>query len=105
MKFFIVLPKENVYTFFRRLGYRFEKQKRGQFVFSRIIGGASSYPRFHLYTRPKANDNEDLLELNLHLDQKRPIYKGARAHGGEYEGEKIQQEAKRIQQTSIQKNR
>ena len=36
------------------------------------------------------------MHINLHLDQKRPVYRGTSAHGGEYEGEVVEQEAARI---------
>jgi len=93
MKFLISAPKESLYTFLRRLGYRFERKVGNELVFSRIIGGGSGYPRFHLYIQPQEGDNA---LFSLHLDQKKPIYKGARAHGGEYEGEIVEKEAERI---------
>ena len=40
-------------------------------------------------------ENENLI-FNLHLDQKRPIYKGVTAHSGEYEGEVVEEEAERF---------
>jgi len=36
------------------------------------------------------------MQIHLHLDQKRPSYKGTNAHGGEYDGEAIREEAERI---------
>jgi len=52
------------------------------------------YPRFHLYLKI---ENGNLI-FDLHLDQKRPIYKGTTAHSGEYSGEIVGKEAKRIKQ-------
>lgn len=54
--------------------------------------GSLKYPRFHIYLK-EAGDN---LVFNLHLDQKRPVYKGTRAHSGEYEGEIVEKELQRI---------
>lgn len=100
MKFLVPAPKENIYTVLRRLGYRFERQtEERQLVFSRIIGGPSGYPRFHLYITLQAGGDA---VFHLHLDQKEPIYKGARAHGGEYEGETVEKEAGRIMQMTAQ---
>jgi hypothetical protein len=53
------------------------------------------YPRFHVYVN---NPVGEPIELNLHLDQKRPSYAGTHAHGGEYEGPVVEAEAQRIQE-------
>ena len=65
--------------------------------------GMGDYPRFHLYIKPsfaKASDgqgkNGQEFNFNLHLDQKKPSYKGSHAHSGEYEGELIEREVERI---------
>jgi hypothetical protein len=50
------------------------------------------YPRFHLY----AEQSGSAISFNLHLDQKKPSYKGTRAHGGEYDGPAVEKEIKRI---------
>lgn len=96
MKLLVPAPKENIYTLLRRLGYHFERASGEEFVFSRIIGGRSGYPRFHLYIQMKESGNA---LFHLHLDQKKPIYKGAKAHGGEYEGKVIEAEVERIKQS------
>ena len=54
----------------------------------------SGYPRFHLYLKI----NKDEVVFDLHLDQKRPTYKGSPAHAGEYEGKVVENEAERIKQ-------
>lgn len=56
--------------------------------------GRQDYPRFHIYIK----DLDDGFEINLHLDQKKPSYKGSSAHSGEYDGELVEQEALRIKQ-------
>lgn len=94
MKFTLKGPfRNNIYTLSRKIGYHFQgkDKEKGEFIFTRPPRG---YPRFHLYLKVK---NGDLI-FNLHLDQKRPIYKGAPAHAGEYEGEVVEREAKRIKQ-------
>lgn len=86
--------KENVYNLMRKIGYHFhrENKEKSELSFIRLLGRI--YPRFHLYLKVGGND----LIFNLHLDQKKPIYKGVTAHSGEYEGEIIEEEVKRIKQ-------
>ncbi|MDP2910051.1 MAG: hypothetical protein Q8N69_03220 [bacterium] len=85
----------NIVNLLRKAGYLFMHQddKTSQFVFARPLE-RSGYPRFHLYIGQKDN----ILIFNLHLDQKRPIYKGATAHSGEYDSPLVEQEAERIKQ-------
>ena len=80
---------DNIINLARKIGYYFQNES-----FVRPLE-RSGYPRFHLYI--EENNNE--LTFNLHLDQKRPIYKGVPAHAGEHEGNVIENEAKRIKQT------
>lgn len=89
MKFAIKNTGENTTNLMRKIGYLF--QKENQFV--RPLG-RSGYPRFHLYIEK----NNDELILNLHLDQKRPVYKTAHDHAAEYEGKVVETEAERIKQ-------
>lgn len=93
MKFSVKNQKENIYNLMREIGYHFQKEdkEKGEFVFARPSRG---YPRFHIYLK---KENESLI-FNLHLDQKKPIYEGAPAHSGEYEGEVVENEAERIKQ-------
>jgi len=82
---------ESPVYFFRRCGYHFQGEERGEWSFvMRLSGG--DFPRFHIYAKM---DGDDLL-LNLHLDQKRPSYEGSHAHAGEYEGPGIIEEGMRI---------
>ncbi|MDP1538808.1 MAG: hypothetical protein Q8M00_02135 [bacterium] len=94
MKFIIKEPlKDNIYNQARKIGYHFQGKgkEREELSFVRPPRG---YPRFHIYLKVE-NDN---LILNLHLDQKKPIYKGVTAHSGEYKGEIVEKEAERIKQ-------
>lgn len=77
----------------RIAGYYFQKKDevKSELIFVRPPSG---YPRFHIYLKTE-NDN---LIFNLHLDQKRPIYKYAPAHAGEYEGKVVETEAERIKE-------
>ena len=92
MRFQVKGPfKENVYNLMRKIGYTFQRKDdvKLDLVFVRPPSG---YPRFHIYLK---QEKDDLL-INLHLDQKKPIYKGVTAHSGEYDTELIQQEKQRI---------
>ena len=77
----------------RKIGYHFQRKDKEQqeLIFVRPSKG---YPRFHIYLK---KDDEDLI-FNLHLDQKKPIYKGTAAHAGEYEGEAVEKESERIKE-------
>lgn len=65
----------------------------GEYSFVRPLEGLA-YPRFHIYL--KQNQDTKEVSLSLHLDQKKPSYKGSSAHSGEYEGKAIKQELERI---------
>ena len=93
MKFEITGPfKENVYNLMRKAGYSFQRknQEESELVFVRPPSG---FPRFHIYL--KEDDNK--LIFNLHLDQKKPIYKGTIAHSGEHDNQIINQEKQRLE--------
>ncbi len=76
----------------RRAGYAPYINKEGVQSFSRRLHG-TDFPRFHLYIN---EEDEHTITCSLHLDQKAPSYMGARAHGGDYDSETVQQEAERI---------
>lgn len=87
---------ENITSLMRKVQYYFQPRDTDEeLVFIRPLE-RSGYPRFHIYLMVDSENNE--LILNLHLDQKRPIYKGTTAHSGEYEGNVVEQEAERIKQ-------
>ncbi|PLX27326.1 hypothetical protein C0583_03340 [Candidatus Parcubacteria bacterium] len=50
------------------------------------------YPRFHVYVK----SNDEMIEIDLHLDQKQTSYEGNHAHNAEYEGEQVEQEVARL---------
>lgn len=51
------------------------------------------YPRYHVYIT-RQDDNG--IELDIHIDQKHASYEGSRAHSGEYDGPLVEEEAKRL---------
>jgi hypothetical protein len=92
MRFIIKGPlKDNPYNLARKLGYKFLSEDKGEMNLVRNLG-PNYYPRFHIYLKIENND----LIFNLHLDQKKPSYKGATAHSGEYDTELTKKEAQRI---------
>ena len=83
--------------FIRRCGYgQIFDRRSGETSYARRLHG-DLYPRFHVYIE----DAGDSWSVNLHLDQRAPVYKGVTAHAGEYDGELVESEAERIQNTSI----
>ncbi len=87
----------NIYNLMRDCGYHPHEtgeEKTGELSFVRRLD-TSDYPRFHAYVSRETN------KISLHLDQKKPIYKGTPAHSGEYEGEIVEKEAERIKKMSL----
>ncbi|MBM3257217.1 MAG: hypothetical protein FJY98_02715 [Candidatus Liptonbacteria bacterium] len=84
---------DNMNTVMRRIGYTpIRWTEKGELNCVRPLQG-QDYPRFHAYVK----EERFTLIFSLHLDQKRPSYGNETAHSGEYEGEIIQEEARRIQ--------
>jgi len=79
--------KERIDVVMRKAGYHFLRTENGQMSFVRPLTHLP-YPRFHVYLKQES--------FNLHLDQKKPIYKGSKAHSADYQGEIIEKEAERI---------
>ncbi|MBI2112972.1 MAG: hypothetical protein HYT50_00105 [Candidatus Wildermuthbacteria bacterium] len=96
MKFNITLKRGSVSAFFREKGYTplGLDIKTQELVFAKSLSGGL-YPRFHIYC--KSMPGGFSFAANLHLDQKKPTYQGTSAHSGEYEGQLVEAEAKRIQ--------
>lgn len=97
MKFKISLLG-NIQNLMRNCGYFLEKHdgQTGEMAFVRPAPGAgrAGYPRFHVYVRYDETTHETV--INLHLDQKKPVYHGATAHSGEYDGQLVENEVERI---------
>ncbi len=83
----------------RRLGYSVLQDRRhGTQSFVRRLRH-DLYPRFHLYVEERGEE----VQLNLHLDQRAPVYAGVTAHAGEYDGAVVEAEAMRIQDLLVSK--
>ena len=103
MQFTIQNIKENVNGLMRKIGYQPAYfQESGEFSIVRKLTG-NDYPRFHLYIKEGksfdtavSRDKLNTFVFNLHLDQKKPSYEGSKRHSGEYNGDVVEGEAKRI---------
>ena len=94
MEFAIKHNDKSVSDVMRLLGYQAAHfQKEGEFSIVRRLA-RTDYPRFHLY----GTQSNSSIVFKLHLDQKKPSYEGQTGHSGDYDGEVVQAEAKRIQQ-------
>lgn len=81
----------NPYDLVRTIGYKpIKVTEREELNCVRPLAG--DYPRFHIYLK----EDGDIFSFNIHLDQKRPVYEGATAHGGDYDSDVVQEEVARI---------
>lgn len=51
------------------------------------------YPRYHVYIENNV--------LDLHIDMKKASYEGSRAHSGEYDGPKVEEEIERLKKWAV----
>jgi hypothetical protein len=93
MTFRILKGNQAPLVLLRRLGYAPYTNRQGEQSFVKRIHGAE-FPRFHLYIN---KEDDTTLFCSLHLDQKRPVYKGSTAHGGDYDSPEVAEEAGRLQ--------
>ena len=87
---------ENIENLMRSLRYHIwdASNEDRKISFIRPLEGGGAYPRFHIYLQYNKITKE--IAFDLHLDQRRTVYEGAKAHKGEYEGEVVEEEAQRI---------
>ncbi len=80
--------KDSPLNLARRAGYAFlrKDERTGEMSFAKRVGNAD-FPRFHIYVKSVGYTGA---EVNLHLDQKGALHKGATAHSGEYNHEENQ---------------
>jgi hypothetical protein len=86
--------KENLVFFMKRAGYFClgQTDNENELSFVRSIR-AENYPRFHVIAR---QDKGKEIVFNLHLDQKKTVYKNSKAHSADYDGPLLDNEAERI---------
>ncbi|HCC22999.1 TPA: hypothetical protein DF272_02360 [Candidatus Falkowbacteria bacterium] len=92
MKFKFPYQGYNVEDLIRRCGYgKINNPHTNETSYKRALG-SGFYPRFHVYIY----EYDNYFEVNLHLDQKKASYEGTTAHSGEYDGDLVDNEARRI---------
>ena len=98
MRFIIKKTRRNIIDLLRGVGYHFQREDKNnrEIVLYRPFT-SYSFPRFHLYLKIEDND----FIFNLHLDHKKPIYKGVPAHSAEYSGPLVEKEVERIKNTLL----
>jgi hypothetical protein len=94
----VLLKKYNqiVPVLLRQVGYAPYINKEGWQSFVRRPQ-RTDFPRFHVYVK---EEDEKTVMCSLHLDQTRPSYMGAKAHGGDYDSETVAQEVNRMKQAN-----
>ncbi len=86
--------KGNIINEMRTAGYTCLGRGKDEAEFSFVKSlQPSGYPRFHLFVR--FDQGKEPL-FNLHLDQKRAVYKGTTAHSADHDGSVIESEVERI---------
>ncbi len=85
---------ENIDIAIMRMAGYHKIQPSGQNIQTSFVRPLSlaGYPRFHIYLKETKTD----YIFTLHLDQKRTVYIGAKAHQGDYDSNIIKIEAERI---------
>lgn len=84
---------ENIDSAMKIAGYHkiSANKQSSQSSFVKLLS-QSGYPRFHIYLKEVKTN----YFFNLHIDQKKPVYTGAKAHQADYEGKVVSEEAERI---------
>ena len=98
MKIAIPNPKTHSRNLLRRAGYALHQGRDGEISFVRRLA-AYDYPRFHVYVNRE--EPGELIEITLHLDEKKPSYEGFTAHSGQYDGQLVEQERDRLLSSSM----
>lgn len=98
MKFTLPIPEgHTAQTAINRCGYAtFRDPNTGETSYVRRLG-AYFYPRFHVYIQSSTTTEA---QLSLHIDMKQPSYLPGRTHSGEYDGEQVIAEIRRILDTA-----
>lgn len=100
MDFIIKNIQENIVSIARKIGYTIiDTRENNEYNLVRKLTG-ENYPRFHAYVKQQggSTSGETSFIFSLHLDQKKPVYKGTHAHSGEYFGPVVEEEADRIKE-------
>jgi len=93
MKIIIQNPKSHSRNLLRQAGYSMSQNRKGEINFSRRLG-PSEYPKFHIYVNKE--EVGEIIEMEMHIDEKKPSYEGSKAHSGQYDGDLVEKEKQRI---------
>ncbi|MFA6304772.1 MAG: hypothetical protein WCV73_03075 [Patescibacteria group bacterium] len=86
--------RNNLRDALRKCGYfGIDNSFNGKVGYVRRLSLNQHYPRFHIYLNQETDES---YVFSLHLDQKKPIYQGAKAHNAEYDDEVVHIEAARV---------
>lgn len=92
--------KTNLIAALRRAGYfAIVDRLTGKTGYVRRLSREAHFPRFHLYLYRETPQD---YHFSLHLDQKRPSYRGSPAHSADYHEDTVKVELNRV--LSILKN-
>lgn len=92
MEFAIIHNDRSIKEIMRLIGYQGALFKKdGEFFIVRRLG-KNDYPRFHLH----GLQEEEAILFKLHLDESKPLFRGAVGHSGVHEGRAVGEEMKRI---------
>ncbi|MBU0546682.1 hypothetical protein KKA72_01165 [Patescibacteria group bacterium] len=85
----------NIVMMMRRAGYVLigDYREDAEMSFINTIG-INKYPRFHIYLR--IFPDSQMVAFNLHIDQRKSVFKNYPDHGADYKGEVVETEAERI---------
>lgn len=87
------LTNFNADEFLRRAGfaYIYDNLKGHGSYIKRL--NRDFFPRLHVYVMEKKdNEGRELIVIEMHLDQKKASYEGAKMHNAEYDGEVVENE-------------
>ena len=87
MKIQIENNREIQLVLLRRAGYVYQRNEGDELSFVRPLAQAG-YPRFHIFTKQERG----ILEISIHLDQKKETYGSGTRHHGEYTDEGVLKE-------------
>ena len=85
---------ENIENILRKSGYGLiNSYHTGKTSFVRRLT-RDHYPRFHIYIK----EQDNMIVIDIHLDQKKPSYDETHAHNAEYDGPIIVNEVNRLKE-------
>jgi len=88
---------ENIENILKKAGYiLINSYHTGKVSFARRLT-RDHYPRFHIYIE----ENNDIIIIDIHLDQKKTSYDNVNAHNAEYDTPIIKEEVQRLKKNIL----